>query len=279
MKLEKYIDNTILKPNGTKLEIQKFAKDSLSYDFATLCVLPGHIEYIRDILKGSDIKVATVEMCIRDRGYKVVGVFMKNWDEPDEDGICTATEDYEDVQAVCNQIGIPYYTVNFEKEYWDKVFSYFLDEYKKGRTPNPDVMCNKEIKFKAFLEHALKIGADYIATGHYAQVDYKDGEYRLLRGVDANKDQTYFLCALNPVSYTHLDVYKRQKLYSEITDYCNTMREKMVVADIAKQRNIKDTRKAYRSLGKDPTRYRSSAEALARRIIKGQELYLSLIHI
>ncbi|HHT51386.1 MAG TPA: tRNA 2-thiouridine(34) synthase MnmA [Eubacteriaceae bacterium] len=144
---------------------------------------------------GVDSSVAA--LLLKEQGYKVVGVFMKNWDEPDEDGICTATEDYEDVQAVCNQIGIPYYTVNFEKEYWDKVFSYFLDEYKKGRTPNPDVMCNKEIKFKAFLEHALKIGADYIATGHYAQVDYKDGEYRLLRGVDANKDQTYFLCALN----------------------------------------------------------------------------------
>jgi tRNA-specific 2-thiouridylase len=97
---------------------------------------------------------------------------------------------------VCNQIGIPYYSVNFTKEYWDRVFTYFLDEYKRGRTPNPDVMCNKEIKFKAFLEYALKAGADYIATGHYAQVDYSEGEYRLIKGVDQGKDQTYFLCML-----------------------------------------------------------------------------------
>ena len=94
---------------------------------------------------------------------------------------------------VCNQIGIPYYAVNFEKQYWEKVFTYFLDEYKAGRTPNPDVMCNKEIKFKAFLEHAMALGADYLATGHYARVAYRDGEYQLLRGLDANKDQTYFL--------------------------------------------------------------------------------------
>lgn len=132
-------------------------------------------------------------LLLKQQGYDVVGVFMKNWDDTDENGFCTATEDYEDVRRVCGQIGIPHYTVNFEKEYYDKVFSYFLDEYKKGRTPNPDVMCNKEIKFKEFLERALDLGADYLATGHYAQVDYQDGEYRLLRGVDSNKDQTYFL--------------------------------------------------------------------------------------
>ena len=95
--------------------------------------------------------------------------------------------------SVCDHIGIPYYAVNFEKQYWDKVFSYFLEEYKAGRTPNPDVMCNKEIKFKAFLEHALNLGADYLATGHYARVAYQDGEYKMLRGLDNNKDQTYFL--------------------------------------------------------------------------------------
>lgn len=135
-------------------------------------------------------------LLLKEQGYDVIGVFMKNWDEEDEDGNCTATDDYEDVIMVCNQIGIPYYTVNFTKEYWDRVFTYFLDEYKRGRTPNPDVMCNKEIKFKAFLDYALKAGADYIATGHYSQVDFVDGEYRLLRGADDNKDQTYFLCAL-----------------------------------------------------------------------------------
>ncbi len=143
---------------------------------------------------GVDSSVAA--LLLKQQGYDVIGIFMKNWDEKDEFGYCSASEDYEDVQRVCDQVGIPYYTVNFEKEYWDKVFTYFLDEYKKGRTPNPDVMCNKEIKFKAFLEHALQLGADYLATGHYARVDYHDGKYRLLRGLDANKDQTYFLNAL-----------------------------------------------------------------------------------
>src|SRR5690625_143600 len=118
---------------------------------------------------------------------------MKKWDDTDEQGICTATEDFDDVIRVCKRIGIPYYGVNFEKQYWDKVFSYFLDEYKAGRTPNPDVMCNKEIKFKAFLDHALSLGADYVATGHYAQIAQQDGHYKMLRGVDSNKDQTYFL--------------------------------------------------------------------------------------
>ncbi|MEL4030426.1 MULTISPECIES: tRNA 2-thiouridine(34) synthase MnmA [Bacillaceae] len=144
---------------------------------------------------GVDSSVAAY--LLKQQGYDVIGVFMKNWDDTDEFGVCTATEDYEDVIRVCNQIGIPYYAVNFEKEYWDKVFTYFLDEYKAGRTPNPDVMCNKEIKFKAFLEHALKLGADYLATGHYAQVKVIDGEYKMLRGKDTNKDQTYFLNQLS----------------------------------------------------------------------------------
>lgn len=130
---------------------------------------------------------------LKQQGYEVIGIFMKNWDDTDEFGVCTATQDYEDVIRVCNQIGIPYYAVNFEKEYWDKVFTYFLDEYKNGRTPNPDIVCNKEIKFKAFLDHAMKLGADYIATGHYARVEEVDGEIKLLRGKDRNKDQTYFL--------------------------------------------------------------------------------------
>ncbi|MBF0842436.1 tRNA 2-thiouridine(34) synthase MnmA [Staphylococcus lentus] len=130
---------------------------------------------------------------LKEQGYDVVGIFMKNWDDTDENGVCTATEDYNDVIAVCNQLDIPYYAVNFEKEYWDKVFTYFLDEYKKGRTPNPDVMCNKEIKFKAFLNHALKLGADYVATGHYARVRRDGDKVEMLRGIDNNKDQTYFL--------------------------------------------------------------------------------------
>ena len=134
---------------------------------------------------------------LKDQGYNTIGIFMKNWDDTDEFGMCTATEDYEDVRLVAEEIGIPYYSVNFEKEYYDRVFRYFLDEYEKGRTPNPDVMCNKEIKFKAFLDHAMLLGADYVATGHYARVEHGNDGVRMLRGVDDNKDQTYFLNQLS----------------------------------------------------------------------------------
>lgn len=137
-------------------------------------------------------------LLLKQQGYDVVGIFMKNWDDTDEFGHCTAEEDSEDVRRVCEQIGVPYYTVNFERQYFDKVFTYFLDEYKRGRTPNPDVMCNREIKFGDFLQRAMELGADYLATGHYARVERtEDGVTKLLRGVDSNKDQTYFLSALN----------------------------------------------------------------------------------
>lgn len=136
-------------------------------------------------------------LLLKQQGYDVIGIFMKNWDDTDEFGNCTAEADSEDVRRVCEQIDIPYYTVNFEKEYYDKVFAYFLEEYKRGRTPNPDVMCNREIKFGEFLNKALSLGADYVATGHYARVVEEGGEFKLLRGVDSNKDQTYFLNALN----------------------------------------------------------------------------------
>lgn len=144
---------------------------------------------------GVDSSVAAI--LLKEQGYEVIGVFMKNWDETDENGVCPADEDYKDVIAVAEQLDIPYYSVNFVAEYWDRVFTYFLDEYKAGRTPNPDVMCNKEIKFKAFLDYAMKIGADYIATGHYARIERESGKVRLLRGLDDNKDQTYFLCQLS----------------------------------------------------------------------------------
>ena len=144
---------------------------------------------------GVDSSVAA--LLLKERGYEVIGVFMKNWEEQDESGVCTATEDYDDVRRVCDAIDIPYYTVNFTKEYYDSVFSYFLDEYKKGRTPNPDVLCNREIKFKRFLDYALKVvGGDYLATGHYSQIDFVNEQYRLKRAFDHNKDQTYFLCQL-----------------------------------------------------------------------------------
>ncbi len=144
---------------------------------------------------GVDSSVAA--LLLKEQGYEVIGIFMKNWDDTDEFGHCTAEEDAEDVRRVCAQLDIPYYTVNFEKQYYDKVFAYFLDEYRKGRTPNPDVMCNREIKFGELLQKVIELGGDYIATGHYARVERADGEFRLLRGVDANKDQTYFLNALS----------------------------------------------------------------------------------
>lgn len=137
-------------------------------------------------------------LLLKQQGYDVIGIFMKNWDDTDEFGHCTAEDDAEDVRRVCAQLDIPCYTVNFEKQYYDKVFEYFLDEYRNGRTPNPDVMCNREIKFGEFLQKAVDLGADYLATGHYARVERgQDGRYRLLRGVDSNKDQSYFLNALN----------------------------------------------------------------------------------
>ncbi|MDB5054585.1 MAG: mnmA [Bacilli bacterium] len=145
---------------------------------------------------GVDSSVAA--LLLKQQGYEVIGVFMKNWDDTDEFGHCTAEEDAEDVRRVCAQIDIPCYTVNFEKQYFDKVFTYFLDEYKQGRTPNPDVMCNREIKFGELLQKALDLGADYLATGHYARIEHNNGEVQLLRGLDANKDQTYFLHSLTP---------------------------------------------------------------------------------
>ena len=152
---------------------------------------------------GVDSSVAAI--LLKEQGYDVIGVFMKNWEEKDENGVCMAEEDYKDVITVAEQLEIPYYSVNFVKEYWDKVFTYFLDEYKRGRTPNPDVMCNKEIKFRAFLDYAMKLGADYVATGHYARIIHEEVEDEngkrikstMLRGVDDNKDQTYFLCQLS----------------------------------------------------------------------------------
>ncbi len=133
-----------------------------------------------------------------EQGYQVEGLFMKNWEEEDEDSAyCPALIDMEDAQQVCDDLEIHLHRVNFSKEYWDRVFSHFLDEYKAGRTPNPDIMCNKEIKFKAFLDYAMKLGADYIATGHYVRrEDDADGFVHLMQGKDQNKDQSYFLHTL-----------------------------------------------------------------------------------
>lgn len=132
------------------------------------------------------------------QGFIVEGVFMKNWEEDDNDEYCAAAQDLADAQAVADKLGITLHSINFAAEYWDNVFEYFLAEYKAGRTPNPDIMCNKEIKFKAFLEYAAEdLGADYIATGHYVSRECVDGQYRMLRGHDQNKDQSYFLYTLS----------------------------------------------------------------------------------
>lgn len=153
----------------------------------------GHI--VVGMSGGVDSAVAAY--LLKRNGYDVVGVFMKNWEEEAEDGVCTAAADYEDVKSVSETIGIPYYTVNFAKEYRDRVFSYFLSEYRAGRTPNPDVLCNCEIKFRAFLDFAMITGAAQLATGHYARLSHEaDGTVRLLRAADKGKDQTYFLAGL-----------------------------------------------------------------------------------
>ena len=182
---------------------------------------------------GVDSSVAAI--LLKEQGYEVIGVFMKNWEEKDENGVCTTEADYKDVIAVAEQLDIPYYSVDFVKEYWDKVFTYFLDEYKKGRTPNPDVMCNKEIKFKAFLNYAMKIGADYVATGHYARIDRTIDENgvvttKMLRGIDDNKDQTYFLC--------QLDQSQLEKVLFPIGEYT-----KPQIREIALKYNLKTATK------------------------------------
>ncbi len=134
-------------------------------------------------------------------GYEVEGLFMKNWEEDDGTEYCTAIADLADAQQVCDRLGIPLHSANFAAEYWDNVFEHFLSEYKANRTPNPDILCNREIKFKAFLEYAEELGADYIATGHYARLEKKDGQTRLLKGLDANKDQSYFLHAVDESAF------------------------------------------------------------------------------
>ena len=140
---------------------------------------------------------AVTALLLKQQGYDVIGMFMVNWEETDSHGVCTSETDFEDVKRVADTIGIPYYTVNYAKEYWDRVFEYFLASYKEGRTPNPDVLCNREIKFGPFLNQAMLLGADYIATGHYAKKVVRDGVSYLYKSSDLNKDQTYFLNQLS----------------------------------------------------------------------------------
>ena len=143
---------------------------------------------------GVDSSVAAY--LLQRQGYAVQALFMKNWDEDDDAEFCSATQDLADAQAVCDRLGLKLHTRNFAGEYWDQVFSFCLEEFRAGRTPNPDVLCNREIKFKVFLEHALALGAASMATGHYARVVPRDGRMRLLKALDLDKDQSYFLYAL-----------------------------------------------------------------------------------
>ncbi len=153
------------------------------------------IKVIVGLSGGVDSSVAA--LLLQQQGYQVEGLFMKNWEGDDTDDYCPAREDMLDASAVADKLGIPLHIQNFSKQYWDRVFEYFIEEYAAGRTPNPDILCNKEVKFKAFLEHAISLGADYIATGHYARISRdENNQCHLLKGLDDNKDQSYFLYTL-----------------------------------------------------------------------------------
>jgi tRNA-specific 2-thiouridylase len=136
---------------------------------------------------------AVAASILKEQGYDVIGLYMSNWKDTEPDGCCTGEQDWTDVQGICARIGIPYYSVDFSEQYMEHVFKLFVDEYKKGRTPNPDVLCNREVKFGPFADFARKMGADYIATGHYCNISHENGVNYLLRAEDENKDQTYFL--------------------------------------------------------------------------------------
>lgn len=157
--------------------------------------LPSQTRVIVGMSGGVDSSVSA--WLLLSQGYQVEGLFMKNWEEDDGTDYCTAREDLEDAQAVCDTLGIRLHTANFAAEYWGRVFEHFLAEYRAGRTPNPDILCNKEIKFRAFLDYAMVLGADYIATGHYARRSNDADCARLRKGLDGNKDQSYFLHAVS----------------------------------------------------------------------------------
>lgn len=140
---------------------------------------------------------AVAALLLKEQGYDVQALFMQNWVSDQNDPYCSISQDLKDARVVCEWLKIPFATINFSREYWQNVFQHFLDEYAAGRTPNPDIMCNKEIKFKSFLQYAVESGADFIATGHYARIDKEDAKYKLLRGKDSNKDQSYFLYTLD----------------------------------------------------------------------------------
>lgn len=163
---------------------------------------PDNTRVIVGMSGGVDSSV-TALLCL-EKGYQVEGLFMKNWDEDDGTDYCTAMEDLADAQAVCQRLGIKLHEANFAAEYWDNVFSHFLEEYRLGRTPNPDVLCNREIKFNVFAKYAEVLGADLVATGHYARLATIDGCQRLLKAEDRNKDQSYFLQSVTSEQFSNV---------------------------------------------------------------------------
>ncbi len=167
--------------------------------FSFLPVVSGSMPRDRRVIVGMSggVDSSVAALLLQQQGCKVTGLFMRNWEDPEPGGPCQAAQDARDALAVCERLGIELDAVNFTRQYWDRVFRYFLEEYARGRTPNPDVLCNKEIKFRAFLDHALAQGAEFIATGHYARVLRQGGRFRLLKGRDPDKDQSYFLHALS----------------------------------------------------------------------------------
>lgn len=177
------------------MTINSSASDANS-DVTNTTKAPADTKVIVGMSGGVDSSVSAY--LLLEQGYQVEGLFMKNWEEDDTDEYCAAADDLKDAQQVCEKLGIKLHTINFATEYWDNVFEYFLQEYKSGRTPNPDIMCNKEIKFKAFLEFACEdLEADYIATGHYVRREMRNGKWHMIRGLDSNKDQSYFLYTLS----------------------------------------------------------------------------------
>lgn len=194
---------------------------------------------------GVDSSVAA--LLVKLQGYKVIGLFMKNWDETNPDGTCPADQDFQDVIKVCERLDIPYYSVNFVKEYWDGVFSEFLSDYRQGFTPNPDILCNREIKFKVFYQRAKLLGADYLATGHYCQLE--NGV--LKKGADQNKDQTYFLYAVQKEVFKdvlfpigHLPKPKVRELASRFDLATSTKKDSTGICFIG-ERNFKNFLSQY----------------------------------
>lgn len=205
-------------------------------------------------MSGGVDSAVSLYLLLQNKEYNVIPVFMKNWDDTAENGgTCSAEFDYADAKKVCDQLGVELHRVNFEKEYWNKVFTYFLAEYKKGRTPNPDIMCNKEIKFKEFLNYAInEFNADYVATGHYAQTKLIDGQNVLLRGNDDNKDQTYFLSQidkniLNKVLFPvgHLNKPQVRELANNANLFVKNKKDSTGICFIGDENKFKDFLKGF----------------------------------